>query len=269
MVKNVLITGSQGYIGTNLSDYIEKNSEIYVYRADKRTGTPVEFLDSLQNIDFVIHLAAYPGVKNCNDNFDAAIVDNICSAFSVFRAALKESVPVIFTSSQAAKSPQENLYSSIKAAIEIEARRVNSVGGDIRIIRLSNVYGGIGFMDRKFTVVRNFLKAYKDGNDLIINGDGSQVRDFIHVKDVCKAIFKYMMLGNGWNYPIDIGSGIGTSVLDLAKMIHDNKKMFTFDENSDIIGPKSSIVATKEACEKLNFVAKRKLEDYIKSKKED
>ena len=50
MVKNVLITGSQGYIGTNLSDYIEKNSEINIYYADKSTGTSVEFLDSLQNI---------------------------------------------------------------------------------------------------------------------------------------------------------------------------------------------------------------------------
>ena len=269
MVKNVLITGSQGYIGTNLSDYIEKNSEINIYYADKSTGTSVEFLDSLQNIDFVIHLAAYPGVKNCNDNFDAAIVDNICSAFSVFRAALKESVPVIFTSSQAAKSPQENLYSSIKAAIEIEARRVNSIGGDIRIIRLSNVYGGQGFMDRKFTVVRNFLKAYKDGSEIVINGDGGQVRDFIHVKDVAKAVFKYMMLDNGWNYPIDIGSGVGTSVLDLAKMIYGNEKVFTFDKNSDIIGPDSSIVNPKEACDKLNFVAKHKLEDYIKSEKEE
>lgn len=263
MINSVLITGSQGYIGINLCDYIRKNSEVNIYHADKSTGTPVEYLDVLQNIDFVVHLAAYPGVKNCNENFDAAIMDNICSAFSVFRTAQKHKVPVIFTSSQAAKDPFNNLYASIKAAIEIEARRINSIGGDIRIIRLSNVYGGQGFMDRKSTVVRNFLKAHREEKDLVINGDGSQVRDFIHVKDVCKAIFKYMMLETGWNYPIDIGTGIGTSVLDLAKMIYGNEKVFTFNKNSDIIGPKSSIVDPKEAFEKLNFVAKRKLEDYM------
>lgn len=268
MIKNVLITGSQGYIGTNLCDYIKKNSEINIYHVDKSTGTPAEYLDSLQNIDFVVHLAAYPGVKNCNENFDAAIMDNICSAFTVFRISQKAKVPVIFTSSQAAKEPFNNLYASIKGAIEIEARRVNSVGGDIRIIRLSNVYGGQGFMERKFTVIRNFLYAYKTKKEMVINGDGSQVRDFIHVKDVCKAIFKYMMLETGWNYPIDVGTGIGTSVLDLAKIIYSNEKVFTFNENSDIIGPDNSIVDTKEACEKLNFVAKRKLEDYIKEEKE-
>ena len=202
MINNVLITGSQGYIGTNLCDYIRKNSEVNIYHADKSTGTPVEFLDYLQNVDFVVHLAAYPGVKNCNENFDAAIVDNLCSAFTVFRTAQKAQVPVIFTSSQAAKEPFNNLYASLKGAIEIEARRCNSVGGDIRIIRLSNVYGGQGYMKRKFTVIRNFLKAQKDG-DMVINGDGSQIRDFIHVKDVSKAIFKYMMLDHGWNYPIE------------------------------------------------------------------
>lgn len=267
MINNVLITGSQGYIGTNLCDYIRKNSEVNIYHADKSTGTPVEFLDYLQNIDFVIHLAAYPGVANCNNNFDAAIMDNICSAFTVFKTAQKAKVPVIFTSSQAAKDPHNNLYASIKGAIEIEARRLNTIGGDIRIIRLSNVYGGQGFMERKFTVVRNFLKSYKDDSDMVINGDGSQVRDFIHVRDVAKAIFKYMMLPNGWNYPIDIGSGIGTSVLDLAKMIYGNEKVFTFDKNSDIIGPESSIVDPEEAYDKLNFVAKLKLADYINAEK--
>ena len=266
MINNVLITGSQGYIGTNLCDYIRKNSEVNIYHADKSTGTPVEFLDYLQNVDFVVHLAAYPGVKNCNENFDAAIVDNLCSAFTVFRTAQKAQVPVIFTSSQAAKEPFNNLYASLKGAIEIEARRCNSVGGDIRIIRLSNVYGGQGYMERKFTVIRNFLKAQKDG-DMVINGDGSQIRDFIHVKDVSKAIFKYMMLDHGWNYPIDIGSGIGVSVIDLAKMIYGNEKVFTFNKNSDIIGPKSSIVDPKEAIDKLNFVAKLKLEDYIRKEK--
>jgi len=264
MINNVLITGSSGFIGTNLCDYIKKNSDINIYYADKSTGISVEFLDNLQNIDFVVHLAALPGVQDCKNNFQSAVLDNICSAFSVFRIAHKHKVPVIFTSSMAAANPQENLYSSIKAIIEIEAKRINSVGGDIRIIRLSNVYGGIGFMERKFTVVRNFLKAREEGKDLVINGDGSQIRDFIHVKDVCKLIFKYMMLETGWNYPIDVGTGIGTSVLDLAKMIYGNEKVFTFNKNSDIIGPKSSIVDTKQAFEKLNFVAKRKLENYIK-----
>ena len=268
MINNVLITGSQGYIGTNLCKYIREDSRVNIYHADKSTGTPVEYLDFLQNVDFVVHLAAYPGVYNCNENFDAAIMDNICSAFTVFKAAQKAKVPVIFTSSQAAKEPYQNLYASIKGAIEIEARRINSVGGDIRIIRLSNVFGGVGFMDRTFTVVRNFLNSYHKNHEIIINGDGSQVRDFIHVKDVCKAIFKYMMLDHGYNYPIDVGTGIGTSVLELAKMVYDDEEMFTFAEDSDIIGPESSIVDTKEAFEKLNFTAKRKLEDYIEEEKE-
>lgn len=267
MINNVLITGSEGYIGINLYKYIEENSGIRIYCMDKCTDAPAEYLNSLENIDFVVHLAALPGVKNCNDNFDKAITDNICSAFNVFRVAYEQKIPVIFTSSQAAKKPQENLYSSIKRIIEIEAKRINEIGGDIRIIRLSNVYGGINFMEKKFTVVRNFLDAYKNNEELVINGSGEQVRDFIHVNDVCRAILEYMMIPNRYDYPIDIGTGIGTSVLDLAKMIYDNKKMFTFIKNSDIIGPKSSIVDTKLAEEKLNFAAEHKLEDYIRKEK--
>ena len=43
--------------------------------------------------------------------------------------------------------------------------------------------------------------------------------------------------------------------------------MYEFNEKSNVIGPKSSIVDIKEAKEKLNFVAKIKLEDYIKIEK--
>ena len=54
------------------------------------------------------------------------------------------------------------------------------------ILRFSNVYGPYS-LHKKGAVV-SFMKSIKTGRPIIIYGDGSQVRDFIHVNDICSAI---------------------------------------------------------------------------------
>jgi len=258
--NNVLITGSFGYIGTNLVNYLRENSDINIYHADKAKGIYAEDLAVVKNIEFIVHLAAFPGLIPCTQNFEAAVIDNVSSAFSVFKVAHKNKIPVIFTSSQAAKDPYSSFYASLKRAIEVEAARVNKVGGDIRIIRLSNVYGGEEYLEKKFTVISKFVKAVENDEPIIVNGDGSQVRDFVSVVDVCRAIALYMEKDFGYNFPIDIGSGVGTSILDIAKMF---KYPYKLDEGSETVGAAESIVDPGPAKDLLGYEAQHKVEHYI------
>jgi nucleoside-diphosphate-sugar epimerase len=260
-IRNVLITGSAGYIGINLCNYLtERGVFVFPFDKDSCFSRRCENLEKIgANIDIIVHLAAFPGIVNCMNDFDRAVIDNISTAFNVFKLAGK--IPVIFTSSQAAKQPYDNLYASIKRMIEVEADRLNRLGSDIRVFRLSNVYGGYGYLTMKDTVVKKFIVAKQNNHEMIINGTGDQIRDFIHVDDVCEAIYLCMLRENGFKKPVDIGTGVGTSILDLAKML-DNK--FTFDEKSDIIGSKESIANIERAYRLFGFKYKYNLENYLK-----
>ena len=66
-------------------------------------------------------------------------------------------------------------------------------------------------------VVGKFLKLRKEGKSLTITGDGTQTRDFIHVRDIVVALIaagESSAVGKG--EVINIGTGHGTSVNELA-----------------------------------------------------
>ena len=259
MIRNVCITGGDGYIGINLRKYLE-NADICCFSVDPGA----EFLCKVgSNVDFIIHLAALPGIAACKDDFDSAVVNNISSAFTVFNLAHRCKIPVIFSSSQAAKAP-DNTYALMKRICEIEADRLNRIGADIRILRLTNVYGGLEYLERKNTVVKKFLVAKNMESVIMVNGDGSQIRDFIHVDDVCEAIYLCMLRKERMIKPVDIGTGIGISILDLAKMMDCT---FTFVPDSAIVGATESIADIKRAEKLFSFKAKRLLQTYLEKEK--
>ena len=214
----VLLLGGKGYIGVNLEKYLLENDYKVICYDKYVNGFAGEDIKTLENYDRVIHLGATSGIKNCNENMNEAIINNISSPFNIFRLSSEEDVPVLFISSQAAKSPVANFYAMTKFITEVEAKRINH---RITTFRLSNVYGGIDYLEKKNTVISKFIKAYKNGEPLNIDGDGSQRRDFIHVYDVCKFIERWIAIGTHINDILDIGTGIPISINELADMFKD------------------------------------------------
>jgi len=257
-IRNVLVTGGAGYIGINLQKYLEDRN-ICFFSIDPGAES-ISRVGS--NIDFIVHLASLPGIVACKNDFEKAVVDNISTAFNIFNITAICEIPVIFTSSQAAKSP-DNTYALMKRICEIEADRFNKDkyhNADIRVFRLTNVYGGLEYLERKNTVVKKFIVANNENSAIMINGDGSQIRDFIHVDDVCEAIYLCMQRKERMTKPVDIGTGIGTSILDLAKMFEYG---YSFIPDSENVGASESIADTKRAEKLFGFKAQKKLQDYI------
>ena len=263
--KNIsaCIIGADGYIGTNLVSYLKDKEDVSVWSYDKIRGSHGEDFDvrGISGYGVIVLLATFPGIINCRGNFTKAVIDNISVAFNILNRAYEAQVPVIFTSSQAAKEPFDNFYATIKRIIECEALRLNHKGADNRILRLTNVYGGDGYLEKKNTVVKQFIMARRNNIKMVINGDGSQIRDLIHVKDVCRAIYKCILYNDKISQPIDIGTGIGISILDLAKKFN---HVFTFVPDSDTIGSSESIADVHPAIELLGFDARESLTEYLK-----
>ena len=256
---SVLITGGRGYIGQNLQKFLEDKG-IHCVIWDSKNDKQVEEL-ALIPTEAVVHLAALPSVAGCKNDMKSAVRDNILATLSLFH--ITETKEVIFASSGAANEPNANFYATCKYIAEEEAFRLNKLGTRIKVMRFSNVFGGEGYIDNKTSVVAKFAKAKLNKKSIVINGNGLQKRDFIHVDDICNAIYLGLTKTDDelYNEPIEIGSGNKTSILELAKMFDCD---YRFDLGSDMVGVSEAFANTERAKNLLGFNVSKKIEDYVK-----
>ncbi|HEV2439938.1 MAG TPA: NAD-dependent epimerase/dehydratase family protein [bacterium] len=87
-------------------------------------------------------------------------------------------------------------------------------GLNTTVLRYGNVYGPRQDPSTEAGVVAIFAQAMLGGRRPVIFGDGTQVRDFVYVGDVADANLR--VLGQSLPEPLHVGSGIGTSVNEIA-----------------------------------------------------
>jgi UDP-glucose 4-epimerase len=248
----ILITGAAGYIGTNLSHYLrERKHEIT--ETDKIYNSSAENLTikDCELVDAIVHLAAMPSISECENNKIMAVNDNVVAAENIFRLGYELNVPVVFASSQAAKNP-ESTYGLLKNTCEQLGIRMN-----VNILRIANVYGGQEFLQRKTSVVANFVNAKLKQQPININGDGTQTRDFIHVDEVCRAI-EFCL--RRYKTFVDIGTGVHTSINELAAMLQCKNIRYIA---SNGVGVKSNAADIYPAIDAMGFIADDKLLKYL------
>ena len=92
----------------------------------------------------------------------------------------------------------------------------------ISIVRPANVYGPFDNFDTDNAMVIPSLikKALNSKKYLYVWGDGSPIRDFIYSKDVARGMM--LAVEKNINYPINIGSGKGVSIKQIAELIANN-----------------------------------------------
>ena len=83
------------------------------------------------------------------------------------------------------------------------------------VLRLANVYGPRQLPALEGGVVAIFLERLARGETAEIFGDGTQVRDFVHVSDVAAAFLRAADAGTG---TYNVGTGVATSIVDLYRL---------------------------------------------------
>jgi len=266
----ILITGGAGYIGGNLEEYLHAEWFTYPYEtticdfgyddvplAEQLSASDVEAFDG------IIHLAALSGIIPCQENPEKAVRRNLLTAYNVMREASKYRIPVVFTSSGAAKNPETSTYAMQKRMIELMAEQLNEQGAQITVFRLANVYGGELYLEKKNTVIKKFIEAYRNDEPLMIDGDGNQERDFINVEDVCVFIERALNIPYT-EKPIAIGTGVPTSISDLAKMFQqEHFYPVEFVKDSRTVGLDSSIADPSMAEAIWQWKARPRMGEYI------
>lgn len=114
-----------------------------------------------------------------------------------------------------------NSYGIMKLAAERHVLAYSRhYGFEGRILRVANVYGPGQRLDRGQGVVTSFLHGALKGGTNPLYGDGSVVRDYLHVDDLTAVIVALLRVRD---VPpvLNIGSGVGTSLRQVVSVIED------------------------------------------------
>ncbi len=251
-MKNIiLITGYNGFIGSNLYPEIEKkyinDKIIKVNKSDFDLTKENDVINMFKNIkpNIIIHLAGkVGGILTNKENPVEFFNDNILINTFTFKYSkefnIKKLVTFIGGCSYPANAispiiedciwdgyPQEEsaAYSTSKKMLLVLSKYYRKQYGLNSIVLIpGNVYGEYDNFDLYEShvipaIIRKMLEAkLNNENNITLWGDGESIRDFVYIKDVIKIIL-YMIENYDISDPINISSGVGIKIKDLAKKI--------------------------------------------------
>jgi len=114
-----------------------------------------------------------------------------------------------------------SIYAATKYAQEDLLRiGCESLGIGYAILRLQNVYGEGQSLNNPYTgILSIFSTRVRRGLELTAFEDGLESRDFVHVSDVARSMQLCLTRAEPVNTVINVGSGVATSVLDVARSL--------------------------------------------------
>jgi dTDP-L-rhamnose 4-epimerase len=114
-----------------------------------------------------------------------------------------------------------SIYAATKLAQEDLVRiSCASLGLDHAILRFQNVFGEGQSLNNPYTgILSIFSTRIRLGLSLPIFEDGQETRDFVHVSDVVGALMRCIEAEGGIAAVVNVGSGAGTSVMDVARLL--------------------------------------------------
>lgn len=109
-------------------------------------------------------------------------------------------------------------YGATKLAVEnLVVDKGGQFGLKSLIVRPANPYGPGQPIKSGSGVIPTFILAAQAGQTVTLFGDGNMVRDFIYVADLAR--FLLMAIETGASGVVNVGSGLGTSLLRLLNLI--------------------------------------------------
>jgi UDP-glucose 4-epimerase len=247
----ILVTGGAGFVGARLVNRLAAHGagEIVVldnlHRGHSRGSLPstVDFhkadirdpnalTDALQGCEIVFHLAAQSNVMGAIADASYSFTTNVVGTYNVLQSATAAGVRrLVFPSSrevygdpraipvsETAPLRAKNAYGASKIAGEVYCRLAAQQGIETVVLRLANVYGP-GDRDR---VIPLFAAAAEAGLPITVFGR-QKILDFVWIEVVVDALIR-AAFGSYIRGPVNVGSGKGTNIIELAGRVVDLRR---------------------------------------------
>jgi dTDP-4-dehydro-6-deoxy-alpha-D-gulose 4-ketoreductase len=255
--KEIIVAGGSGFLGSHFIEELLKlgahilcidklgekrkfslnNSRLHLKKIDLVNYS--EVIKSIGKADMIVNCAAMDGNTEFKIKHVAEMMDiNMRISSNILNAAREKGIrDVVLISTAEIYSPQaknpiieEDDYQKYDDFIMngyVLSKRYSEILGlfyeeqygiNVFSPRLTNTYGpGDHFGDQANRVIPSMIKKALNGEPIGIWGDGSQVRQFIYVKDAVKSILK--MVEKNKYHRLNIANGEVISILDMAKLI--------------------------------------------------
>jgi nucleoside-diphosphate-sugar epimerase len=291
------VTGGAGFVGNNIVRLLISKGHSVVVIDNLHTGKKenlegvlekIEFHEIdirdynemekiLEQVDGIFHEAALTIVQESFDKTKEYFDVNVKGTENIFKIAEKFKKKVVYASSSSIYGDTEqivikessirnpiNPYGQTKLEDEFLAEKYVSKGLEVIGLRYFNIFGK-GQTGSYAGVITQFMRKLNDKKSPIIFGDGLQIRDFIHVSDIAEANLSAMLSNTNSGF-FNIGTGIGTKIVDLAKImikIFDEKFEPVFQDSlkGDVKISQADMTLTKKI---INWESKIELEEGLR-----
>jgi dTDP-glucose 4,6-dehydratase len=230
-MSKILVTGGAGFIGSNLVEILLRNSspnqnlEIKVLDVMTYAGNPDNLPSSphvslivgdvrnqelveelIAGVDCVYHLAAESHVDRSIESSRIFVDTNVLGTFNILEGVRRHKKRLVLVSTdevygsiekgfadESTKLNPSSPYSASKASSDLLAiSYYQTFGTDVVITRCANNYGPKQYPEKLIPLIISKALA---GEKLPIYGDGTNVRDWIHVNDHCEGLILAMHSG--------------------------------------------------------------------------
>ena len=254
--RRVLVTGGTGFIGSNLvAELIGRGAEVAVlgrsalpeqgelarflrqvryFRGDLRDPGLVR--EALDGREVIFNLAAHSGSTSSNDEPFEDLDMNLRGQLVLLEACrgLPEPPSVVFASSRLVYRPTDRLPVDETAPTgPLSIYGVHKLAGEnyhllyrhlhgLRavVLRITNPYGHFQREGQnRYGIINWFIHRAVDGDELPVYGDGSQVRDYVHIDDLVRACLAAGSIHGADGQVLNIGGGAGVGFRVMAEMV--------------------------------------------------
>lgn len=246
-----LVTGDKGFVGRHFVRYLEEHGWD-VAGCDVKDGYDARTLFRMPErmpVDLVVHCAAVVGGRRVIDGAPMATAVNLELDAAMFQWAMRSRPSRVLYFSSSAVYPcylqnsvtpagqqrrtrlnehavqpdfrwasvgvPDQLYGWAKLTGENLAHRARQSGLNVSVVRPFSGYGED--QDASYPFPAFIDRALRREDPFDIWSDGSQVRDFVHIDDIVRACMA--MYGQGIDGPVNLGSGQGVSMTELAALV--------------------------------------------------
>lgn len=275
-MKNVLVTGGAGFIGSHLCARLVEMGKNVISIDNYSTGSKKNHyprgvhyikLDTkdITHItgfkpDLIFHLGEYSRVEQSFNEPSKVWEYNLLGTQRILDYTRECGAKLIYAGSST-KFAGENMspYAFSKATnTKLVMNYGDWYGIDYAITYFYNVYGPREIAKGTYaTLIAKFLDKYKNGEPLTVTLPGTQQRNFTHIDDTIDALMLVAEFGYGDEY--GIGNPRAYSVIEIAEMFNTQINYTPERQGNRISAP---VISSKTLS--LGWNPAKSVEDYIK-----